>query len=145
VLKMVLGPALKQFEQANNGQFPTALSQLQPYFDPPVDESILQRWEVAPKGVIPNLGVGATVITQVAPVDENYDTRYGVGPNGSGAAGPFGSTWTNPQSLVMPALQAYMNANNGQQPSDLSQLAPYATTPDQQKALQTLLTSPQPK
>jgi len=147
-----LRPALSQFAQANNGQFPTALSQLQPYFDPPVDESILQRWEVAPKSVIPGVGMGETVITQVGPVDGDYDTRYCIGPNGSGSASASNSDvpqesniWSNPRSLLMPAVQAYMNANNGQQPSDLSQLAPYATTPDQQKALQTLLTSPHPK
>jgi hypothetical protein len=43
-----LQPALNQYGQANNGQFPTDLSQLQSYFNPPVDDSMLQRWEIAP-------------------------------------------------------------------------------------------------
>ena len=36
-------PALGDYKKANNGQFPTALAQLQPYFTSPVDGAILQR------------------------------------------------------------------------------------------------------
>jgi len=134
----VLTPVLNQYKQANQGQFPTDISQLQPYFNPPVDDSILQRWEVAPKSTVPSLRMGDTIITQIAPVDADYDTRYGIGPNGSGSAGP--QDWdvpgTGPSALLTPAIKAYAGANNGLQPTDLSQLAPYLTTPEEQAALQ---------
>jgi RNA polymerase sigma factor (sigma-70 family) len=132
-----LKPALNQYLQAN--QTPTDISQLQPYFNPPVDYSILQRWEVAPKATVQSLGMGGDIIiTQIAPVDADYDSRYGVGPNGWGTAGPqdWDAPGTGPSALLMPAFKAYAAANNGVEPTDLSQLAPYLTTPEEQAALQ---------
>jgi RNA polymerase sigma factor (sigma-70 family) len=137
-----LKPALSQYAQANNGQFPTDLSQLQQYFNPPVDNSVLQRWEIAPHSTVEGVGVGDMVVTQVAPVDADNDNRYAVGLNGWGTSGT--QDWdspNNPLTILKGALQAYMNANNGQEPTDASQLAPYATTPEQQSALQKLAAS----
>ncbi len=82
-----LKPALTQFAQANNGQFPTDLSQLQQYFKSPVDDSVLQRWEITPHSTVPSVGVGDMVITQIAPVDADNDNRYAVGLNGWGTSG----------------------------------------------------------
>jgi hypothetical protein len=131
-----LNPALKQFAQANNGQFPTDLSQLQQYFSQPVDESILQRWEVVPHDTMPGVGVGATIITQIAAVDSDYDNRYAVGLNGWGTSGPQGwNSAESPEVILKPAIQAYMNANNGVAPTGPSDLVPYVTTPEQQTAL----------
>ena len=45
--------ALRKYIQSNNGQFPTDPSQLQQYFHPPVDEAILQRYEIVPASSIP--------------------------------------------------------------------------------------------
>ena len=93
-----LMPALNQYAQANNGQFPTDISQLQPYFDPPVDGSVLQRWEVAPHSAVPNVGVGDMMITQVAAVDPEYDQRYAVGGTGSMASTVGPHAWDVPVS-----------------------------------------------
>ena len=137
---------MKQYAQANNGQFPADISQLQPYFNPPVDDSILQRWEVAPASAVPSVGVGNPVITQIAAVDSNYDTRYAIGPNGYGSAGS--QDWdiaSNPATILMPAMKAYAAANNGSQPTDPSQLAPFVTTPEQQAALQRVIAQRGPK
>lgn len=38
--------AVDKFIAANNGQMPTEVSQLKPYFDVPVDDSMLQRYQV---------------------------------------------------------------------------------------------------
>jgi hypothetical protein len=38
-----------------------------------------------------------------------------------------------------PVMKSYMAANNGQQPTDPSQLLPYASTPAQQAALQKII------
>ena len=43
-----LHPALQQYAKQNNNQFPTDLLQLKPYFTAPVDDSVLQRWEIVP-------------------------------------------------------------------------------------------------
>jgi hypothetical protein len=130
-------PALKQYIAANNGQFPTDLSQLQPYFKSPVDEAVLQRWEIAPAETIRSLGLGGdVVITQKAPVDDIYDKRFGIGPYGFGST-DFLSSLT--RDTLASVNQAYSAANNGQFPDDLSELLPYATTPEQQAALQKLM------
>jgi RNA polymerase sigma factor (sigma-70 family) len=124
--------ALKSYLRANGGKMPADLSQLQPYFDPPADEAALQRWEVAPAKTIPlNMGTDV-IITQRAAVDDVFDTRLAIGPDGLGSR-PFLSPETTP------VYEAYRAAHNGQWPDDVSELQPYATTPEQQAAFQKLL------
>ena len=132
----MLNDALGRFSKANDKQFPTDLGQLQSYFDSPVDNGILQRWEIVPASAIPNLGFGDFMITQKTAVDDMFDMRSGIGPNGAGAV-DFLTTET--QQVMMPIYQAYTAANNGQTFTDLSQLQPYATTSEQQAALQKLI------
>jgi RNA polymerase sigma factor (sigma-70 family) len=135
-----LRPALMQYANANNGQFPTDLSQLQPYFNPPVDGAMLQRWEIAPESTVRSVNMGETMITEIAAVDSDNDSRYVIGINSYGVAGPQAWDPSNSPQVVLnvlkPVMQAYMDANNGQQPTDPSQLTPYVTTPEQQTALQ---------
>ena len=129
--------ALKAYLQSSGGQMPTDLGQLQPYFDLPMDDAILQRWEIAPASTVQSLDMGGDVIiTQKAPVDDVFDTRYGIGPNG------FGSTDFLPNETfktMKPVFDAYRAAHNGQWQTEMSQLLPYATTPEQQTALQKLI------
>jgi hypothetical protein len=42
--------ALRDYEAANNGQFPNDLSQLQPYGDASMEEILQQRYEIKPVG-----------------------------------------------------------------------------------------------
>ncbi|HTB86254.1 MAG TPA: sigma-70 family RNA polymerase sigma factor [Candidatus Sulfotelmatobacter sp.] len=128
--------ALGKYLQANDKQFPTDLGQLQSYFDMPVDDSILQRWEIVSSNTIPNLGFGDQLITQKNAVDDMFDMRVGIGPNGFGSV-DFLTTET--QQLMIPLYRAYSAANNGKSFTDLAQLQPYATTPEQQAALQKLI------
>jgi uncharacterized protein YoxC len=77
-------PALYEYMKANNGQFSTDLSQLRPYFGSPVDDAILQRWEIVPSDTLPDWKVvGDWVITQSAPIDPEYDRRLGFSVSGS--------------------------------------------------------------
>jgi len=84
-----LRPALRQYMEANNSQFPTDLSQLQPYLESPADYVMLQRWRIAPADEVRNVRVGGDwIVTQRRrPVDEEYDSRVIFGPNGSGTTG----------------------------------------------------------
>jgi len=128
--------ALRGFDRSNNGQFPTDLTQLQPYFDSPMDPAILGRWEIVPGKTVPSVGVGEVIITQKAPVDDVFDTRLVIG-----SGGRHGSTdFLSPTRAAMkPVYEAYRAAHNGQWQTDYSQLQPYATTPEQQAALQKLI------
>jgi len=76
------------------------------------------------------------IITQKAPVDEVFDTRYGIGPIGYGSTDFLSRDNAN---TMNPVWEAFRAAHNGQWPDDDSQLLPYATTPEQQAALQKLM------
>jgi RNA polymerase sigma factor (sigma-70 family) len=77
----VLGDALRQYGKDNNGQFPTELSQLAPYFKSPVDASVLRDWTILPTSSLPSeMRVHEDwVITQKAPVNAALDQRIVVG------------------------------------------------------------------
>ena len=130
--------ALTKYLQANNNQFPTDLAQLDPYFSSLVGEDILARWEIAPGTDNPGVRVGDTVITEKAAVDESLDSRWAIGANGYGASSYQSPDISYALSVIKPAMQAFAAANNGQQPTDPSQIMPYLTTPEQQAAWQTL-------
>ena len=139
-----LNPALTQYAQANNGQFPTDLSQLQPYFPSPVEDAILQRWEIAPAKTVRTDNFGDPIITTKAAVDEDWDQRYAVGLKGFASAGrdtAGHNGWgvVAPDVILGTAAKAYLAANNGQEPTDPSQVIPYLTTPEQQAAYQKMM------
>jgi hypothetical protein len=78
-----LYPAVGQYAQAHNGQFPTEATQLQPYFN---DEALLASFQVLPASKLRGLindeeiaGFGEWVLTQRAPVNEEWDDRWFVG------------------------------------------------------------------
>ncbi len=132
-----LNVALQKYMKENGSRFPAGLTLLQPYFDLPIGDDTLQRWEIVPASEVKNVVMGGKmIITQKAPVDDVFDSRMVIGPNG------FGST-----DFLYPAIagdmdairNAYKAANQGQDSENISQLLPYATTATQQIALQKLL------
>jgi RNA polymerase sigma factor (sigma-70 family) len=138
-----LQPGLKAYMLANNGQWPPDLAQLRPYFNPPVDDTILERWEIVSKDAFPGREfAGDWVITEKAPVDEAFDHRWTIdGPNSAGV-GPYQYQPSEGETLKLalePALKAYAEANGGKEPVDPSQLQPYLTTPAQRVALERLI------
>lgn len=133
----LLRKALSNYRKSNNKDFPSDLSQLQAYFDSPVDETILQRWEIAPASRIRSLQFGGDVIiTQREPVDELYDTQYGIGPDGGYGSTDFLNERT--RGAMDPVFAAFIKAN-GEPPEDLSRLRPYTTTAEQKLALEKMI------
>jgi RNA polymerase sigma factor (sigma-70 family) len=133
-------PALSKYMQANNGQFPTDLSQLQPYFETPIGDAILSRWEILPQSALPEQKMGSDwVITEKAPVDPEFDNRWAIGSSGYGNTSYQSPDASAAIATMDPAMKAYAAANNGKEPTDPSQILPYLTTPEQQAAYQTLL------
>jgi len=82
--KSELGNALQQYGKNNNGQFPTDLSQLEPYFKAQVDASVLMGWQiVSTSSLPPEMRVaGDWVITQKAPANADLNQRVVVGMKG---------------------------------------------------------------
>lgn len=131
--------ALSKYMKANDGQFPTDLSQLQSYFSSPMDEAVLQRWEIAPASANPSVGVGDMIITEKAAVDESLDQRWAIGARGYGSGNWESRDIGAALAIIKPVMKAYAAANNGGEPSDPSQVLPYLTTPEQKAAYQTLM------
>jgi hypothetical protein len=129
----LMSEALKRYLKSNDGKFPADAAQLKPYFEPPMDDAILERYTVLPATDITNMGLTMRqadfLITEKAPVDVDYDARFVIGAIGRGRSG-FDA------DLLIPVVRAFQTANSGQQLGDPSQLLPYAQTSDQQRALQ---------
>lgn len=140
----MLQKALRGYMKANHEQFPTDLSQLQPYFDSPVDEAILQRWQIAPAALVQNYGLGGDmVITQKAAVDEVFDMRQAAG---SSRTTSMAFLYLENGAVLNPVRQAFREAHNGRPADKDSQLFPYVSTPEQRAALQkTVLRDSPPK
>ncbi len=86
--------ALKKYLAANDGKFPTDVVQLQPFFESPVDEAILQRYMTVPAKSLPFLDKdwtgGDWVITQKTPINEKWDSRMAIGATSYTATGREG-------------------------------------------------------
>jgi hypothetical protein len=126
-------PALQKYLRASGGKFPTDLSQLQAYFESPLDNAMLQRWEIVPASKHPNMGFGADwLITQKGAVDEERDARIFMGADGHGSDG---AGFDPSRKTLQTVASAFAAANPGRRPASLAELLPYASTPDQQAAL----------
>jgi len=91
--------AVKQFAQTNDDQFPSDLLQLKPYFKLPIDEAILQRYEIVPaNSLMKSLaeGCGELVITQRTPVNRERDLRSAIGLKNMRTGG-FDGRWDSVQ------------------------------------------------
>jgi RNA polymerase sigma factor (sigma-70 family) len=88
--------ALRQYGRDNNGQFPTDLSELKPWFQSPIDDAILQRYEIVPaNSLVGELQPGGDwVITQKVPVNHQYDGRVAIGlTDMKDASGDVANRW----------------------------------------------------
>ena len=85
-----LRSALQRYAKDDSGQFPTDLSQLRPYFDSPIYDSILERYTILPAStLVSELRPGGDwVITQKAPVNEAQDWRTATSLTGTAQATP---------------------------------------------------------
>ena len=82
-------PALQKYVRTHNSQFPTDLAQLRPYFKSPVDDPVLERWEIVPASEFPEVlaqgsdGEATHVVTQrtPSPIEEADELRWLIQPN----------------------------------------------------------------
>ncbi len=105
-----ISQALAKYVQANNGELPTSASQVAPYFvwvnipppnpGPSVVDAILQRYQMLKTGNVSDLQPNDMLLTEKAPVDDQYDVIFEIGLAGSKwhgigqRTGPTGSsTW----------------------------------------------------
>jgi len=91
--RLMIGSTLYNFTQANNGQLPTDLDQLKPYFRTPLDDglldAILERYTLLHTGNLSDFPFGEWFITEKAPVDKEYDSRVQFGNGHSRITDPW--------------------------------------------------------
>lgn len=113
--------ALKQYTEVNGGMLPSDIQQLQPYFNPPIDPSLLQRYEVVQEGNVADIPPNKPLIAEIAPpVDEEYDTRFDFRISGTSSRSVSRSG-----ELLQAAALAYADANHGLLPRAPGDLLPY--------------------
>ena len=86
-LASMLQPALQQwyYTQGNEGHAPQSVAQLAAYIDPPIDNSIFERYEILNTGTnVAGGWRGGWVISQKKAVDADYDRRWLISPVGFG-------------------------------------------------------------
>ena len=130
---MVAQGALSRYAEANNGQFPTDLSQLQPYFKTPADSAVLQGYQIIPAIYLGNdvSGLGDRAIIQKAASDEQVNLRVAIGA-GVIVQGFRAET----DGALDAAISAFAAANNGQLPKGIYDLKPFLSTPAEQAAFE---------
>ena len=136
-LAPILRTALKNFAAANAGNLPDNISQLTPFFDPPLDQAILERYKV----LSPELRQGwleGVVLIEKGVIDPARETVFAIGPSVT-AYGPSGPVSVPFPPELVPALNAYQADHPRQVPADYDELKPYLTTPAQQTALESFV------
>jgi len=97
--KVPIGSALSAFADANNGQLPSDLSQLKPYFnqshlgdlglDDAAFNAIVARYTLLHTGNVKDYPSSTWFVVETAPVDKDYDSRekFGIGTSAAFATG----------------------------------------------------------
>jgi RNA polymerase sigma factor (sigma-70 family) len=116
----VLQKALRQYAEANGDMLPTDLSQLQQYFNQPVDDSVLKRYQLIQSGKLSD-SKGQMLISEIGPrVDDEYDSHFEFSLNGISSR-----TSSVAEDSIEHAITAYANANGGLLPKTTDQVAAY--------------------
>ena len=89
-----IGEALANYIAGNNGQLPGDISQLTPYFNPPLDGTTLQRYQLLQTGSLSGIPINEPLIAEKAPVDDQYDTLFKISATGFSYEGT-GTPWVN--------------------------------------------------
>jgi hypothetical protein len=89
-----IGEAMANYIAGNNGQLPGDISQLWSHFNPPIDGTILQRYQLLQTGNLSDIANNEPLIAEKAPVDDQYDTLFKISATGFSYQGT-GTSWVN--------------------------------------------------
>lgn len=140
--------ATTAYVRSSDGQLPPSAEALGPYFDPPVDGAILPRYEILRSGNVRDLPTrGFVIVREKAPIDEDFDGRFGLYVFGGvftvAGGGNNALTWISDpdgyDGMIRKAQTHFGQVNNGAKASGLEQLAPYIDPPLSPEKLQKLI------
>ncbi len=120
-LNEMMKSAFKKYLAANGDLLPSNLSQLIPFFDAPVTDEMLQRYQLLQTGKPDN---SADLVKLIVYADTDYDSNHGMSINGA-----WGGAFNQVSGAVQNAADAFAKDNNGQMPTQPSQIIPYLKNP----------------
>jgi hypothetical protein len=128
--------ALSRYMEGANKSFPSDVNSLVPYMDPK-DPALLSRYAVIPSSKVMSVKMGGDwVVTQLSPVDSEFDNQFVIGPNGFGSCSfpKDGQPTEEDYNALAPAKEAFTNNNDNRDFGSLDDLEPYLTTPEARAA-----------
>jgi len=121
--------AVRKFAAANDDMIPTQVSQVAPYLEKPLDDAILQRFQIVAAGKLSDLPEQKDLITETGPVvDQEFETTISTRQKGSTMR-----SFSAVDDTIEAAAARFAEANSGMLPrtvSDLAGLLPANIAPD---------------
>ena len=127
----MLKAALKKYLAANDNVLPVDLLQLKPYFNVPVDDAMLQRYKLLQQGKPVEQ---EPLVESAVWADEEHDSNHEITLSGAS-----GGRFNRVRDTISSAARAFANDNNGQKPTEPSQLSPYLKKPIEAATVQKYL------
>ena len=135
----IIAFALKQYLEANNGAWPTEVSQLKTFMDQPIEDEVLQRYRIMDKGEAQSGWLKGMVLIEKVAADKWQETQVTIGPTNWGLGPTPEPVRLAFPEVLKPAMEAYRFQNSRGVPKDFNELRPYVTTPEQGAALDKLI------
>jgi len=130
--------ALQKYLAAHDNQLPTTMTNLQPYFDAPVNAPILARYAVTATGNANDMPGNGTLILErpEAEVDDIFNSQISLTLNGMTSSSTMPTAIAHTNEILQAAVTAYKGDHGGQKPTQLSDVQPYFTESVDENALQ---------
>lgn len=120
-----LGPALRAYAAAHGDARPAQLNELLPYFRPPINPTVLDRYALIADNGIRNPR-GPVIVERVL-IDDELDPQHVIFADGRSSGSPWGEREFN--QAGMDAGRGYSAANNQRKPTTGADVLPYINDP----------------
>jgi len=78
----ILAQGLRSYARSNTSRLPDHLVELKPYFEAPVEDRVLERYQLLRSGNLDAGSPGEMVVSEKGIIDNMQDTLYSIGPYG---------------------------------------------------------------
>ncbi len=116
-LNEMLHDAFKKYLAANDNILPASLLDLKPFFNVPVTDAMLSRYELLQSG---KPDPRADLVKLSSYTDEDYDSFHTITLNGASGGG-----FNHNQDAINDAAREFARLNNYQSPTNPAQIAPF--------------------
>ncbi len=138
--EVLLAETVARFKTAHGDRIPATALDLAPYLSPPADVAMLARYAVMNRDPYAQNSRDGWGLRESSAVDADYDSRHTVSSNrGRGSSSGFSAWIDDLTPRLRQARQAFAAANQGAQPTGISQVLPFIDPPLPPQAVEKLL------